>query len=256
MLRAGGDALDLSVPVRVPTPGRGLIPPAARETIVDRLVPRADGGYDYREPTFTARIQPDGSVTFEDAALARAPRPTYIELPVDERQPWMRDANPGVLGVELDLDFTEIAMRAVREEPYGHAKQQFMLETRALRHALADEAHEERLRASILALPQTLDALWTEEDLPTALRRRRLFELWDEAIERGDPKTLRAARMARRMIEVFVRERLPEGSPDAFSRVELARLNASRTSSAAFDPYSTETVEPDPRPAPRQDRAP
>jgi hypothetical protein len=58
-----------------------------------------------------------------------------------------------------------------------------------------------------------------------------LFELWDEA-EAGE----RAAD-ARRAIERWIREHLPDGSPDAFSAAELARWNGARESTAEFQPY-------------------
>lgn len=47
----------------------------------------------------------------------------------------------------------------------------------------------------------------------------------------------RAAREARRRIEIFIREHAPAGSPTAFTNEQLRRLNATISSGERFEPY-------------------
>src|SRR5581483_10371572 len=97
--------------------------------------------------------------------------------------------------------------------------------------------HERSLARSFEFLPLHLAAVWSDDRFSAAERREVLFKIWDEAAEPSDRELAAAGRRARRVIERFVRRRLPRGSPDGFADDELARLNARRADGPRFDPY-------------------
>ncbi|HZS39256.1 MAG TPA: hypothetical protein VFF06_20635 [Polyangia bacterium] len=114
-------------------------------------------------------------------------------------------------------------------------------ETRWLQDATAlfryQRGHERSLARSFEFLPLHLAAVWSDDRFSAAERREVLFKIWDEAAEPSDRELAAAGRRARRVIERFVRRRLPRGSPDGFADDELARLNARRADGPRFDPY-------------------
>lgn len=93
---------------------------------------------------------------------------------------------------------------------------------------------EQRARAAEL-VHRNLEALWRTTPDPAA-RRAALFTLWDECDE-GEGEAGRAGDAARAMVIGWIRTRLPEGSPGAFTADEIARLDAGRTSRRRFAPY-------------------
>jgi hypothetical protein len=62
--------------------------------------------------------------------------------------------------------------------------------------------------------------------------------MWRETAG-SDDEVGAAGRKARATIEAFIRERLPEGTPDAFTDDELRRFNA-RAGAMKFEPYRAE----------------
>jgi hypothetical protein len=70
-----------------------------------------------------------------------------------------------------------------------------------------------------------------------AARKRGMFALWDECAETGTAEIIKAGSAARAKVLGFIRARLPAGSPDAFTRAELATLNQQKQSRAVFAPY-------------------
>ena len=179
------------------------------------LEPTEDGGYVYRDPHYSARITPEGGVVFRDKARVK----------------------PGFSTQVLAFDVTEAAMDAAGDDVAAFDKRAFMAATEKLRGKLQEAACQENLQRAVRDTGDRLLALWRDASRPPAVRRARIFQMWDECLEEGDPARLEAARAVRTVIERFVRTHLPEGSPDAFRPEELLALNRGRTSKARFDPY-------------------
>jgi hypothetical protein len=168
-------------------------------------------GYHYGGPSFSARIAMDGTVTFEDHTI--------------------RDFK----GLSGGFDLTDIAMKAKHQDPYRYEKEKFMEKTGKLRGELTTKARRDRLESSLAALPEHLEQVWADLSQPAKVRRRTLYAMWREA-SGNDVELGVAAKKARTTIEGFIRDRLPEGSTDAFTEDELTRLNA-RPGAPKFDPY-------------------
>jgi hypothetical protein len=170
-------------------------------------------GYHYNGPSFSAKIAMDGRVTFEDHAI--------------------RDFK----GLSGGFDLTDIAMKARKQDPYRYEKEKFMETTSKLRGELTTKARRDRLESSLAGLPDHLEQIWGDAAHSASERRRVLFAMWKEAA--GSDEELGAAgKKARATIERFIRERLPDGSTDAFTEDELRRFNA-RTGALKFEPYKT-----------------
>jgi hypothetical protein len=103
--------------------------------------------------------------------------------------------------------------------------------TAGLRRRLADERDGENTREALGGLREELAAAVGRGGRTPEAQRRFLFLRWDECLESG------AGLDARRVIEEFIRDRYPEGSPSAYPSAELEELNAGRRSVAAFCPY-------------------
>jgi hypothetical protein len=166
--------------------------------------------YLYKGPQFSARILPDGSVSFDDKTF--------------------RDFN----GTSGSFDITDMIMRGKKEDPYRHEKQAFLASTEGLRAQLQKKARAERLRGSLAMLPSHLEGIWFDRRLPAKRRRQLLFELWRDVAD-GDSDEGKAGAEARKIVESFVRKHLPEGSEDAYTEDELATLN--RGHKDRFAPY-------------------
>lgn len=110
--------------------------------------------------------------------------------------------------------------------------------TAGLRRRLADERDAENTRAALGGLREELATAVGRGGRTPEAQRRFLFLRWDECLERG------AGLDARRVIEQFVRERYPEGTPSAYAPAELDRLNAGRRSTAPFCPYGCSSGRP------------
>ncbi len=170
---------------------------------------RSDGSHVYAGSRFTAVIEPDGSVVFQD-------RPAV--------------ATNG-FSASGTFDLTEAIMGAAGQDPLRAERDWFMRETEELRYRLELEHRRAESAAGLRRLRGRLSRVWSTTSRSAASRRRRLFALWDEAAEDD------LGREARRIIVEFVREVLPAGSEDAYTEDELARLNASRESEQPFAPY-------------------
>jgi hypothetical protein len=102
------------------------------------------------------------------------------------------------------------------------------------------ESDRVTMRSALDDLPLYLFSIWTAPRWSQTLKRRVLFELWDECAEDerdGNSLVVSGATEARGTIVEFIRLNLPEGSRDGFSREELAALNARRGSRRPFAPY-------------------
>lgn len=175
-----------------------------------RLVPQPDGTLVYTGHAFTARIAPDGAVSFSDRDAVQA----------DEM----------LQGGPARFDLTDLAMRGAGQDPYAAEREWFMEQTETVRVRLETEARARERDAALRGVPGRLASIWNSA-LPASVRRRRIFRMWDECDEEGDGLSVR-----RQVIE-FIRSEVPASSPDAFTVSELRQWNNERESSMEFDPY-------------------
>jgi hypothetical protein len=272
-------ALVLAAPSPSPPPPR--LPAAVRAPAGERagtptLVRKSDGSWEHRDRAagFSARIHPDGRVTFRDLAPVRVESPTVLgfdlrgraQKPPDDRF----NDHPNTLvhrGTHSDSKNDML----VKWGPYGgapilgsasakaggisdlgvatkraSAKRRFLDQTAELRAQMAREHRRESEKTALARLGTDLKAIWSDAGRPLSLRKERVFARWDECeeqlVDSGDDDPEQAARAragaaARRQIEAFVRKHAPRGSADAFTPAELREMNARRKSRAKFDPY-------------------
>jgi hypothetical protein len=166
-------------------------------------------GYAYKGPQFSAHILNDGSVSFDDKIV--------------------RDFK----GLSGTFDVADMVMKSKHEDPYRHEKKKFLAATAELRDKLAKQARAEEMQASLAQLPTHLLAIWSHRQTPAAERRRLIFEIWKDAATTEDDRSAGGAE-ARKIIESFIRERLPQGSADAYTDDELEAYGHGRV---RFDPY-------------------
>jgi len=165
--------------------------------------------YVYKGGQFSAHISPDGSVSFDDKNI--------------------RDFN----GTSGSFDLTDLLMKSKKEDPYRHEKKKFMEATAEKRAAMAREARAAAMADSLGRLPAHLEAIWNDRRRSAKARRDLLFSLWKESA--SDDEAGQGGKDARGIIESFIRSRLPEGSPDAYTEDELAGFN--RNGRDRFAPY-------------------
>jgi hypothetical protein len=219
------------------------------------LVRQEDGGYLYLDPgrRFTARFEPDGRVQFADRWRRPDPsRPQRGAMGGRPAEGVMAGLNP-FAGAPVQGP-AEWITRSLGQDPTGSAKMRLLEETRTFRTRLAVAFALELIANRLAALGGELQAIWNASDLDPESKRRLLFARWDECAERFEVPTealpeqaitqidearLEAAANARKQIEAFVRRHAPHDGPHAFSRSELARLNAQRVSASPFAPYGT-----------------
>jgi hypothetical protein len=168
-------------------------------------------GYHYDGPSFSAKIAMDGRVTFDDHSI--------------------RDFK----GLSGGFDLTDIAMKNHHQDPYRYEKEKFMENTNKLRTELTTRARRDRLESSLAALPGHLEQIWSDASHSARERRGVLYAMWREA-SGSDDEVGAAGKKARATIEAFIRDRLPEGSENAFTDDELRRFNA-RAGAVKFEPY-------------------
>lgn len=173
-----------------------------REAPAERFPLKAAGGghFVYSGQGFSAHIQPDGEVSFDDKYLS------------------------AFKGTSGSFDVTDMVMRGKGQDPYRHEKQRFLEATAELRAKMAARLQAERLRASVAGLGSTLSSIWSSPR-PAAERRRQLLALWDEIDDGGETALERAGQEARATILGWVRARIPRDSTDAFTEEELRRHN-------------------------------
>ena len=170
------------------------------------------GSYRLVGSSLSARIQPDGSVSFGD-------RPA-IGYDGDRNQ-----------AMRFGFDIGARAEARHGNDVEAAEREWFMRGTEELRHRLEAEARRELEAAASLRLRGRLEALWNAGELSGAEMRMRVFRIWDACSEGG------AGARARLRVEAFVRERFPRCSAMEFSADELRSMNATRQGSAAFSPY-------------------
>jgi len=196
-------------------PRHGGRPPRTGESA---LRWRRDGdGWVATDGIIGARIGADGSiVAFDD------PPAVELETPLS-----------------MSFDVSDMVMRAAGLDPYQSRKLSVMDTTRATRASMAMAAEDQRLQQAIRDIRGRLLAIWSDTSSSIERRRELVYLLWEECAETGSASRLRASRAIRSSIEAFVREHAPRGSREAYTAIELQRLNRGRTSGPAFSPYST-----------------
>jgi hypothetical protein len=212
------------------------------------LRPDGPGGYSTDEGPFVARTDRQGRVEIEDRSSFRFDVPTPRRIAQDmgravER--WARDprryaeenGNESRLRLGGQIELTDSIMRMGGQDPYAARKMEFLDRTRDERMRIAAAEQTRLLREALHRTGADLERVWRGPGSATE-RRRLLFLLWDECLERGSDEQVRIARAVRGRIVGFVRRHLPAGSRMAYSAAELARLNAGRTSRQRFDPYA------------------
>lgn len=141
--------------------------------------------------------------------------------------------------VQGTFDVTDSIMRAHGQDPYRAQRMKMLDETREQRLTLAARDRSARRETELAALPTELRNIWKDEVRSAKERREIIFQLWDECQEpaEGEVEGAAAGARARREIVLFIRERLAEGSREAYPKEELATLNLARQSRQRFDPY-------------------
>ena len=211
------------------------------------LIPNGDGTYRHEESVFTADIGRDGRVTNITDRPNLQVRVANLSDIKEQLSASSKDSGDGdgdgidraaaipiIMGT---FDLTDAVMRWAGQDPYAHRKARFLDQTRAFRAGLAAAEHTRTLQVSLGGLRSFLRSVWRDQSQTRAERRRILFMLWDECIERGDSEAAVAGRRARATIIAFIRRQLPADSPHAYRPDELAKLNQDRSSRAKFAPY-------------------
>jgi hypothetical protein len=185
---------------------------AAKTYITHRefhLSPQTDGSFRYHGHAFDAVIHRDGTVAFSD-------RP----------------------GVDMDwahgsgsFDLTDAIMGSAGQDPYAAEREFFMEHAEATIARLEAAQREETAAHSLGGVRTRCRTIWGDAAQPAAQRRRALFDLWDELAD-GDEGA-----PAREAIITFIRREIPASSPDSYTMIEVARMNANRQSAERFDPY-------------------
>jgi hypothetical protein len=173
-----------------------------------QLQREVDGAYSYRGSVFGARIGLDGQVAFQDKAGVHI--------------------GPG--GASLGFDLTDAVDSLMKHELYSAEKRWFLDQTVALRDQLADAFRVAELARAKRSLEQELERI-VASTTSAAHKHDAVFALWQDCGDDAD------AASVRRVVEAFVRKRMPEDSDVGFNAVELERLNAARTGMRPFDPY-------------------
>lgn len=132
-------------------------------------------------------------------------------------------------------DITGWLHRKFIGDPYASRKLKLLDTTRDARAEIGSvHRAEQRDRASEFA-QRNIDALW-KATTDIAERKAALFEMWDECSE-DESKDGEAGERARAIVLGWIRAKLPQGSPGAFTVDEIAKLDARRTSHQHFVPY-------------------
>jgi hypothetical protein len=134
------------------------------------------------------------------------------------------------------FDLTDGLMRRHGIDPYASRKLAFLDSTRDERVAIGQRHRAEQREQAARIMKQNLERLAATVLDPIA-RKRALFDLWDECIETGGEADVAAGAASRKLVVGFIRAHHPAGTPAAYTREELAALNARKQSRAVFAPY-------------------
>jgi hypothetical protein len=175
---------------------------------------QGDGTLRYDGRVFTARIGDDGHVEFVDGS----------SVSVDGL------AKNGV-GIAGRIDVNDMIERGMGKELYTAEKRWFLEQTEELREKLTAAARTKERAEARRMLERALERILLARELDVSHKRQRILALWEDCGDDAESAD------TRRIVEAFVRTRMPEGSDLGFSREELERFNRGRSGSLAFEPY-------------------
>lgn len=198
-LSATANAKDWAIPREAPT-----------------FTPRRDGSYTYSGHAFSARINPDGSISFSDREGMN-----FSDLGTNDGKS---------AGVRFSFDLADGAHRRRGSDPYRAEREYVMKGSEELREKLMAEHRAKEQERGLRRIEGKLHTIWNASR-ELAAKRRAIFRVWDELAE--DEMGARA----RSIVIAFVKEHAPKGSPGAYTDEELSALNDRRTSQESFDPY-------------------
>jgi len=163
-----------------------------------------DGGYLYREPSFTAHVMADGTVRFSSSGLSVAGDGEDRARVIDDHDP-VTSSEPVTVGggPGLHFDATDEYLRRLGRDPARDAKAAFLTGTFDLRMKMALDARRGLRRAALAELPARLDELWRDDRLTAAERRHLLHAIRDE-LGNGTNNS-----EARAIVRDFARRHLP-----------------------------------------------
>lgn len=175
---------------------------------------QGDGSYRYDGHVFTARIRDDGHVEFFDGTSG-------IDGP----------AKMGI-GVAGHFDVNDVIENGLTgKELYTSEKRWFLEQTAELRDKLTAAARTKENAEARRMLERALERILLARELDPAHKRERILALWEDCGDDAESAD------TRRIVEVFVRTRMPEASELGFTKSELDRFNRGRSGSRAFNPY-------------------
>ena len=208
-----------AAPLEATLPGLAQIPTEARigldtpSTRITQWRDNKDGSKSSVGEPFTARIASDGRIDLRD------------------------HDNLKIHGLSGSFDLTDAALAAFGDVLYPYRKLKAMDQTREARAAMGVRARRQSLQSALMRFRRDLDRIWGNTQISAKQRRAILFALWDECAEAGPEEVLKTATAIRKIVIDFVRHKLPQGSPRAFTTSEIDTLNAQRSSKQPFRPY-------------------
>lgn len=174
-----------------------------------------DGTYAYAQHGFSAVIERDGTVVFDD------------DIPIG-----------AFAGALVSFDVTEAVMLLHGDDPFLADKLHFLKRTGSLRAQMCAEAQKDSLDVAVRSLRRDLARIFADPTRTLSQKKKLLFDLWDQCAENdANPNVAKAAAMARATVLGFIREKLPARSEDRYQEEEIAELNRGRISRELFRPY-------------------
>ena len=178
----------------------------------------------HRAGGFVATIYADGTVSFG----------ARWQPSLDSDAPVGADGCGSLVGPRFrpSLDLNDIMLRMVGDDPLAAKKRRFLRLTQSLRDDMSKRAQTNAQRHAYRRLKGRLQRVWEDGRLSLGAKRQVLFALWDESLEekgerQGDePAT---GREARELIIETIKQKMPQGSAEAYSEAELRALNHRRT---------------------------
>lgn len=200
-------------------PGTVLEPPSGAPGTGERprfhLQPTREGGYVYDGTQFSARIAPDGTVSFDTHHFQLSPDgpdPSSVgidavtpQVPISGQFPPAIESRPG-----FRFDVTDEYLRLVGQDPARVEKANFLAATFDLRMDMVTRAQRARQQSAAGALPAQLAQLWQDPRFTATERVRLLQGMWND-LDSGPQ-----AEPAREIIRAFARAHLSAGEAAGF----------------------------------------
>ena len=171
----------------------------------------SDGSYSFSGLVFQARIEPDGHVNFSDEPVVRTG-----PIPIAGRFDIGDAVEKYLLGKEI----------------YSAEKHWFLDQTAELRERLSRAARASERSQAKREVERELERILGGAQSPSQ-KRAAVFALWEDCGDDADSAAVR------RVVEAFIRARMPQDSPLGYSASELQERNRTRPTSFRFDPYDS-----------------